>query len=94
MLATTAVLGSGVALVVVAGSALNAWVGMGLFGWAAISTILLLRRRADPRRQMVAAPSPAPRRAQAQIVASRRAPELEAGAPAITYTVTRQHTAR
>ena len=82
VLATLAVAGSGVALVVVAGSALNAYVWMVLVGWASIASILLLRRRADPRRQMVAAPRPAVRpRATVRVIASRPARALPAAEP-------------
>ncbi|MEU8271226.1 hypothetical protein AB0B89_29215 [Sphaerisporangium sp. NPDC049002] len=70
---------SGLALYVAAGTALTAYVWMVLVGWAAVSTILLLRRRADPVRQVVRTQSrPAPRRVHAEILASRPQPALEA----------------
>ncbi|WP_405149402.1 DUF1780 domain-containing protein [Sphaerisporangium sp. NBC_01403] len=72
-------LASGLALYAVAGTALTAYVWMVLVGSTSISTILLLRRRADPVRQIVRTQSrPAPRRVHAEILASRPQPALEA----------------
>lgn len=93
-LATMAVLGSGVALITVLGTSAPVYVWMGVFLWAAVTTIALLRRRADPVRRVVTVPARTPQRTRVELVASRRVPELEAGAPAVTYTVTQQHTVR
>lgn len=90
-LAVCAVIGSGFGLYVVAGTALNAFVWMFLTGWAAIASILLLRRHANPVRQAAQAPARrVPQRVHAQILASRPMPALEAARPAIDHTVTRQ----
>ena len=89
-----AVLGSGVFVVTMAGSMFNAYVGMLLFGWSAIATILLLRRRADPVRRTVAVPTSAPKPKRVELIASRRLPELESSSPVVTYTVEQQRVIR
>jgi hypothetical protein len=98
VLATMAVLGSGVGLVVVAGTALTAYVWMVLVASTSISTILLLRRRADPVRHMVRTPQAAPQRTAVRVIASRPSPAsleaarlaLPAAEPDVTYTADRR----
>lgn len=92
-LATMAVLGSGVTLVAVLGSGAPTFLWMVAVLWAAVTTIALLRRRADPVRRVVSVPARAPQQTRVELVASRRVPELEAGVPAVTYTVVEQRAA-
>ncbi len=82
---------SGIGLYVAAGTALTAYGWMVLVAWASITTILLLRRRADPM-QPTRRPTPPrpPQRARAEVLPARRVRELEAARPAITYTVEQQ----
>lgn len=94
VLASMAVLGSGVALVAVLGTSAPVYVWMGVVLWAAVTTIALLARRANPVRRVVTVPARAPQRTRVELVASRRVPELEAGAPAVTYTITEQRAVR
>lgn len=85
-LLVTAVVGSGVALYAVAGgSTITAWALLGLTGYSAITTILLLAKRANPVRQAPAAvpvrrPARTAVRAQAAIVA-HTTPTLPAATP-------------
>ena len=82
-LATMAVAGSGVALVVVAGTGLNAYALMGLTAYAALTTIALIRRKADTaHRAAYGLPTHAPQRAHAQIL-SARPRALPAAAPTV-----------
>jgi hypothetical protein len=85
-----AVLGSGVALVAALGSGAPAFLWMGAILWASVTTIELLRRRANPVQRVVYAQPRTQQRTRVELVTARRAPELEAGAPAVTYTVTEQ----
>ena len=78
----TAVVGSGVALYAVAGgSTVTAWALLGLTGYSAITTILLLAKRANPVRTVAPRPQPArapARTTTARVLASRTTPALPA----------------
>ncbi|MER5622527.1 hypothetical protein ABT061_15930 [Streptosporangium sp. NPDC002544] len=84
------VAGSAAALYAVAGgSTITAWVLLGLTAYSALTTILLLVRRANPMRPAAAAaPMRAPARTQvARVLETRPAPALPA-APATQVTTT------
>jgi len=86
---TLATVGCGAALVAVAGSMLNAYVLMGLTGYAAITTAMLLVRRANAGVRVIAQPEPAaaPVRAPVRVLEARPLLALPASRSDVTYVV-------